>query len=78
MATILLLTNKSPDQLQLCFAALMIASSACTVTLLFANQLRKVLGQKGIAAIERLMGMILTTLAVQMFLNGIGLYFKIS
>ncbi len=78
MATILLLTNKSPDQLPLCFAALLIASSACTVTLLFANQLRKVLGQKGIAAIERLMGMILTTLAVQMFLNGIGLYFKIS
>lgn len=74
MATILLFANKSPDQLMTCFAALTIASIACTTTLLFASQLRKILGQKGIIALERLMGMILTTLAVQMFLNGIGLY----
>lgn len=75
MAAILLFTNEAPDKIMTCFAALIIASVACTLILLFANQLRKILGQKGLIAIERLMGMILTTLAVQMFLNGLGKYF---
>ena len=76
MATILLFTNESPDKIMIWFAALTIASLACTVVLLFGNQLRKFLGQKGLIAIERLMGMILTTLAVQMFLNGLAKYFN--
>lgn len=54
--------------------ALMLASGSVTLVLLFANRLRKVLGPKGLLAIERLMGMVLTTVAVQMFLNGIKLY----
>jgi small neutral amino acid transporter SnatA (MarC family) len=33
------------------------------------------LGQRGLIAMERLMGMLLTTVAVQMFLQGIRLYF---
>lgn len=78
MATVLLFSNGSPDKLLIWFAALTIASIACTVILLFANKLRKILGQKGLSAIERLMGMILTTLAVQMFLNGVSSYFSLG
>lgn len=77
MATILLFTSQSPEQIGTYFIALTLASVACTLTLLFSNQLRKILGVKGLTAIERLMGMILTTLAVQMFLNGVGQYFKV-
>jgi multiple antibiotic resistance protein len=77
MATILLFTSQAPDQSMTYFLALTLASIICGLTLLFSNQLRKLLGQKGLIAVERLMGMILTTLAVQMFLNGVGQYFKL-
>lgn len=76
MATILLFTSQTPDEPFTYFIALTLASAICALTLVFSNQLRKVLGQKGLLAVERLMGMILTTLAVQMFLNGVGQYFK--
>jgi multiple antibiotic resistance protein len=52
------------------FIALGIAWSISTVILVFADSLRKILGERGLTAIERLMGMILTTMAVQMFLSG--------
>jgi len=39
--------------------------------LLFADLIRKLLGHRVIQAIERLMGMILTTMAVQMLLSGV-------
>jgi multiple antibiotic resistance protein len=76
MATILLFTSQSPDKTGIYLIALMLASGVCTLTLLFSNQLRKLLGEKGLIALERLMGMLLTTLAVQMFLNGLGEYLK--
>ena len=57
------------------FIALAIASVICLITFLFSEQLRKLLGQKGLIAVERLMGMILTTVAVQMFLTGVNQYF---
>ena len=76
LATVLLFTTNS-STLQ-GFIALAIASVICTVLLLFANQLRRILGQKGLVATERLMGMILTTVSVQMFLTGIEHYFKLG
>jgi small neutral amino acid transporter SnatA (MarC family) len=39
-----------------------------------ADLLGRLLGRRVLRAIERLMGMILTALAVQMFLNGIESY----
>lgn len=58
--------------------ALIIASSITTLILLTAPQLRRLLGQKGLIAMERLMGMVLTTIAVQMFLVGVGQYFHVG
>lgn len=78
MATILLFTSQSPDKTSVYLVALMLASGVCTLTLLFSNQLRKLLREKGLIALERLMGMLLTTLAVQMFLNGLGEYLNKS
>lgn len=76
LATVLLFTtNNTPLE---GFIALAFASAFSTIILLFANQLRRLLGQKGLVAIERLMGMILTTVAVQMFLSGIQHYFKLG
>jgi multiple antibiotic resistance protein len=47
------------------------AWAVSVVVLLMADALAKVLGDRVITAIERLMGMILTTLAVQMLLDGL-------
>jgi multiple antibiotic resistance protein len=45
-----------------------------TVILLAASFLKRVLGERGLFACERLMGLLLVLIAVQMFLNGIALY----
>jgi len=71
IATILLLTAQSPDRLLDWFLALT-GAWLVTATILFASGLlRQVLRRRGLAALERLMGMILTTIAVQMLLTGI-------
>jgi multiple antibiotic resistance protein len=70
MTMVMLLANQAPNHMFTWFIALGIAWSISTVILVFADSLRKILGERGLTAIERLMGMILTTMAVQMFLSG--------
>jgi len=72
----ILLASQNPQQLGYWFISLVLASLLATLTLLFAVPLQRLLGAKVIGAFERLMGMILTTIAVQMFLSGLTLYFK--
>jgi len=76
IATVTLFANQAPGQMSYWFTALALASLLSTITLLCAIPLQRFLGPKLIAALERLMGMILTTIAVQMFLIGVGTYFK--
>ncbi len=78
LATVLLFATQDVDRMITAFFAVTIASVASTFVLLLANMLRRVLGQKGLVAVERLMGMILTTVAVQMFLHGIHSNFHLS
>ncbi|MFU8797953.1 MAG: MarC family protein, partial [Gammaproteobacteria bacterium] len=77
LAVILLMANDHPTYLTEIFWALVLASIASTIILLFSNQLRRILGQRGLIAMERLMGMILTTIAVQMFLSGMDQYLRL-
>lgn len=74
MAMVLLFVTRDPHHLWLVFLGVLIASVMFTVIMLFAPFLMKILGKRGLTAIERLMGMILTTIAVQMFLAGIAQY----
>lgn len=76
MTTVILFASQAPTQMGHLFAAVALASLISTLTLLAATPLQKLLGPKVIAALERLMGMILTTIAVQMFLTGWAMYFK--
>lgn len=76
MTTVILFASQAPQQMTHWFMALILASLVSTITLLCAMPLQKLLGPKVIAALERLMGMILTTIAIQMFLTGVGMYFK--
>lgn len=70
MAMVMLLANQAPYEMTRWLLALFSAWCITTVILVFADFLRKILGERGLIAIERLMGMILTTMAVQMFLTG--------
>lgn len=70
MTMVMLMANQAPYDTIKWFLALALAWSIATSILLFAAFFRKILGERGLIAVERLMGMILTTMAVQMFLTG--------
>jgi len=76
IATIMLLSSERPSEPFLLLVSLSIASGISMIILLFSGVLQKILGKKGLIAIERLIGMILTAIAVEMFLKGIRLYFS--
>ena len=71
LATVMLLATGYPGTILRWMFALLIAWSAALLVLLSGDLLRKLLGDRVIQAIERLMGMILTTMAVQMLLSGV-------
>lgn len=74
IATVILFASQAPNNMGQWFIALAVASLLATLLLLLAVPLQKLLGVKIITALERLMGMILTTIAVQMFLTGLKTY----
>lgn len=71
----LLLLQQSLDTLPL-FLALTLAWIATAIILLSSTVLYRLLKQRGLIAIERLMGMVLVMLAVQMFINGVAKFMK--
>lgn len=56
--------------------AIFLAWLATTLVLVFSTSLKRVLGDRGLVACERLMGLVLTLMAVQMFLQGIRLFWQ--
>ncbi|WP_236980745.1 YhgN family NAAT transporter [Membranihabitans maritimus] len=70
MAMLILMTQNSPGNLGHWLMALLIAWGLSAVLLLTAPFLLKVLKERGLLAMERLMGMILVMVAVQMLLEG--------
>lgn len=77
LATVLLFTTREPNHLGLMFGAVVIATIFFLVIMLCSRYLMRLLGKRGLIAIERLMGMILTAVAVQMFLTGVQHFIKI-
>ena len=74
MATIMILGSRKPDQPWL-LAGVLVAAWILTATILMLSApLSRILGRHGLKASERLMGMILAVVAVQMFLDGIRLF----
>jgi len=71
LATLMLLVNSDPDNMFNWLYVLLIAWGLTAIILLSAPIFYKILKKRGLAAIERLMGMILIMIAVQMFVNGI-------
>ncbi len=78
MAAVMLMGSNEPDRLWDWSLALMVAWGATAAILFSATLLYKWLGRSALIALERLMGMLLVAISVQMFLDGIGTYLKLS
>lgn len=76
LATLLVLVSTQPEQIWHWFAALLISWGVTAAVLLCSPVIARVLKEKGAMAVERLMGMLLVMVAVQMLLNGIEHYLK--
>lgn len=72
----LLLLRQSPNSTWQLFLALTLAWIVTAVILLSSTGLYRLLKERGLIAIERLMGMLLVMLAVQMFINGLAKFVK--
>ncbi|MBB2485818.1 MarC family protein [Mitsuaria sp. WAJ17] len=75
MATVLLLASRQPDRIMEWVGALTAAMLISGLTLVLADRIRKLLGDSVVSAIEKLMGLVLTAIAVEMVLAGLKRYF---
>lgn len=73
MATVILLMSRDPARWPEWWAALTVAWLACALILVLGSRLSRVIGPRGLIAMERLMGLVLVAVAVQMFLEGLTL-----
>ncbi len=71
LATLLVLAKTNAEHIGSLFISVLIAWGINTLVLLFSPNLYKILKSKGLTALERLMGMLLLIMAVQMFVDGL-------
>lgn len=74
LATVLLLNSREPDRWPEWVAAILLAWAACLPFMLTSGWLRERLGERGLIAVERLMGLVLVTIAVDMLMKGIATF----
>ncbi len=71
LATVMLLVSEAPERRLEWIAALSVTMLVCAIVLVLAERIQKVLGERFVIAVERLMGLILVAVAVEMLLRGI-------
>ena len=75
MATVLLLASRQPDRLLSWVGALVGAMAVSGAVLLLCERIRRWVGDSVVSATEKLMGLVLTAIAVEMILAGLKKYF---
>jgi MarC family membrane protein len=76
IATVILLASGAPQRLPEWIVALTTAIAVTLALLLVAEKISKLVGERGLLAFERLMGLILTAVAVEMLLRGIEAFVR--
>ena len=76
MAAVMLLGSQEPDRMGDWMLALTLAWLATAAILFCATWLKKWLGMRALTALERLMGMVIVAISVQMLLDGISSYLR--
>jgi MarC family membrane protein len=76
MAAVMLLGSQEPGRMGDWTLALVLAWLGTAALLFSATSLYKVLGMRVLTAVERLMGMLLVAISVQMLLDGVSAYLR--
>ena len=71
LATVLLLVSQAPERRWEWIAALSVTMAVCAVVLVLAERIQRLLGERFVVAVERLMGLILVAVSVEMLLGGL-------
>ena len=71
LATVLLLVSREPQRVFDWVTALSLAMLISTLVMIAAQRISGWIGKRGVIAVERLMGLVLTAIAVEMLLAGI-------
>ena len=75
LATLILMVRSEPEAMGVWTLALLLAWGATAAILLAAPFFYRILRRRGLSALEKLMGMLLLMIAVQMLVNGIQAVF---
>ena len=76
MATVLLVMNQEPSRWPEWLLALVIAWFLTGIIILTSSMIGRFLGKKGMIAIERLMGMLLVAISIQMLMTGVRQFIR--
>jgi MarC family membrane protein len=71
LATVMLLTSQAPGQTMEWIGALSVTMVVCAIVLVLAERIERLLGTRTVMAFERLMGLVLAAISVEMILVGI-------
>jgi MarC family membrane protein len=71
LATVMLLTSQAPGQTIEWIGALTVTMVVCALVLTMAERIQRLLGERTVMAFERLMGLVLVAISVEMVLAGI-------
>lgn len=71
LATVMLMVSREPAKLGIWVGAMTAAMLVSAVLLALGERIEKLFGKRGMEAVERLMGLILTAIAVEMLLGGV-------
>jgi multiple antibiotic resistance protein len=71
VATVMLFAAQYPERMGVWVMAILVCMLVSLVTFYFAPVVHRVVGNRGLAAFQRLMGMLLTVIAIQMLITAI-------
>ncbi|AHI63107.1 MarC family protein [Burkholderia thailandensis] len=71
LATVMLLTSQAPGKTLEWAGALTVTMLVCAITLVLAERIQQWLGERTVIAFERLMGLVLVAISVEMMMAGI-------
>ena len=72
LSTVMFIMNQEPDRWLEWLAAVVLAWGLASAIIFSSGLLGRFLGERGLIAIERLMGMVLVTISVEMLLSGLA------
>jgi MarC family membrane protein len=76
IATVMLLTSQEPGKMLEWIGALTVTMVVCAIVLLMSEKISRWLGARTVAAFERLMGLVLVAVSVEMVLEGMRIFVR--